>query len=225
MKKIFCEGIGDQIFIADFIEYHFDIIFQRDYNKKNDKIKVHNAEIEIISIDGCTKIREQIYKEQFIDNTEKGGVNIVVFDADYKDLGNGNNGFESCCQKLDDLKNDLKDESTFDYFLWPDNENDGYLEDVQRKMIPELKLPILSCMDSHFSCLDSLRNDNNLKVFTDKDKISIYLYYCQKDSRPSFVRYNEEEYWNLKVEENEPLLKFKNFLIEKLELIIQNELV
>ena len=94
MKKIFCEGIGDQIFIADFIEYHFDIIFQRDYNKKNDKIKVHNAEIEIISIDGCTKIREQIYKEQFIDNTEKGGVNIIIFDADYKDLGNGNNGFE-----------------------------------------------------------------------------------------------------------------------------------
>ena len=167
MKKIFFEGIGDQIFIADFIEYHFDIIFQRDYNKKNDKIRVHNAEIEIISIDGCSKIRKQIYKEQFIDNTEKGGVNIVVFDADYKNIGNGNNGFQSCCQKLDDLKKEL----TFEYFLWPNHENDGYLEDVQKNMIPKSKLPIINCMDSHFSCLDSLRGEHNLLEFGDKAKI------------------------------------------------------
>lgn len=30
MKKIFCEGISDQIFITDFIEDHFDIIFRRE---------------------------------------------------------------------------------------------------------------------------------------------------------------------------------------------------
>jgi len=208
MKKIFCEGIGDQIFIADFIEFHFDIIFERDYNKSKDKIRIYNKDVEIISIDGCTKIRDKVYKEQFIDNTEKGGLNIVIFDADYKDVGNGNNGFESCCQRLDDLKNELN----FDYFLWPDHENDGFLEDVQRKMIPESKLPILSCMESHFSCLDSLREEHNLLEFNDKAKISIYLYYCQKENKASLVRYNDTEYWDLSLEKNEFLNRFKLFL-------------
>jgi hypothetical protein len=214
MKKIFCEGISDQIFIADFIEYHFDIIFRREEITKNKKIRIYSKDVEIVSIDGCSKIHTELYKQQLIENTETGGLNVIVFDADYKDMSNGNNGYESCCQKLDNLKEEI----SFEYFLWPDNENDGYLEDVQKTMIPNMKKPILDCMDNHFSCLDSLRNEHKIKEFGDKDIILIYLHYCQKENKPSAVRYNDEEFWNLCAEENEPLKRFKKFLIEKLNL-------
>lgn len=206
MINIFCEGIGDQIFIADFIEFHFKITFVRK-NIKKDKIDISNNNISILSLDGCDKIHSQVNKDRFIDNTERGGHNFVVFDADY-DNRNGNNGFSNCCTMLDSLKKEI----SFEYFLWPDHDNDGYLEDVQRNMIPKDKFPILNCMDGHFLCLSALREEHNIREFDDKSKISIYLYYCQKDNTPTTIRYNDEKYWSLKIDGNVGLSKFHNFL-------------
>lgn len=210
MINIFCEGIGDQIFIADFIEFHFKITFVRK-NTKRDKIDISNDIISILSLDGCDKIHSQINKDRFIENTERGGNNFVVFDADYVNR-NGNNGFSNCCKMLDNLKKEI----SFEYFLWPDHNNDGYLEDVQRNMIPNDKLPILSCMDNHFLCLDALRKEHSIKAFDDKSKISIYLYYCEKDNTASTIRYNDERYWSLNIEKNVGLSRFYEFLLNHL---------
>lgn len=85
MLIIFCEGVTDQIFIADCIEKYFDIIFERKKNRKSDKkidIGFENK-IEIIEIGGCEKLSADIHVDRMKDNLSNEGANIVIFDADY----------------------------------------------------------------------------------------------------------------------------------------------
>src|SRR4051794_36754286 len=101
MKKIiiFCEGITDQVFIADCLEYFFGInIIKRANPKDKHKLKITlGQESEIIDIEGCSKLSNKFYLDLLKDNSEEGGVNIIIFDAD--SAGSGNNGFHSATQK------------------------------------------------------------------------------------------------------------------------------
>jgi hypothetical protein len=210
MIKIFCEGIGDQIFIADFIEAHFQIVFEREIKKKGIKVDIKNSKIEIIPIDGCANINKDFIKQQFVNNTEIGGYNILIFDADYTGIS-GNNGYENCITMIHNLRNHQTLPIVFEHFLWPNNKSDGVFENLLEKLIPVDKREVISCLESNSHCLNILKEKLEIRVPTIKEKLSSYLYLFNQPTNVHQRSYIND-CWHLRIEECEELLDFKNFL-------------
>ncbi len=212
--KIFCEGITDQVFIADCLEVFYGFISERENlnptSSKHDILKIKfNNDIEVIEVGGCDKLSVQLYSSMLEDNTADGGTNIVIFDADYEVKKNGNKGFESCIKKLEAIKSNKG--LVFDYYLWPNNKNDGIIEDLLRKLIPSKNECIYNCIDTHHACLESLQIPN-LKIAELKEKVGYYLYTVNKNSKPSHRDYKDSQYWNLDYNLIQDLTDFKAFL-------------
>lgn len=217
---IFCEGVTDQIFIADCLETFYNIPTVRQDIKKNDKkidieftYKGFNGQIR--EIGGCSKLSNPIHLDAMKDNLLMGGVNIVIFDADYTGQQNGNKGFNACKAKLDNLQtksSQAEEIVAFDYYIWPTNDNtDGVIENLLEKLIPDNKKPILDCISSHQLCLQSLKIDG-LEIADLKKTIGYYLFTCKEKSEPRSRNYKREDLWNLDYQKNDDLDKFKQFL-------------
>jgi hypothetical protein len=248
MKKIniFCEGITDQVFIADCLTTFLNIQVIREPKKdKKDKLDIffyefeENKEInkinveklhelkaknsnlfriygEIIEVGGCTNLTNDIYIQRLKENIETGFFNIVIFDADFPhdaegDIkGNGNKGIENCTQKLKDIKR--KHDVVFYYYLWPNNEHDGMIENLLHKLIPEDKMSIFNCIENFQECLKNSRIPS-LKIADLKDKIGYYLHTALQKSEPGKRDYCNTAYWNLNHNEIGDLTIFKDFLV------------
>lgn len=206
--SIFCEGVTDQLFLADFLESFYDIKLERVPNKS--KIKVFNKikEIEIVDVGGCTNLSNPLYLNTLKDNKDLSIQNIVIFDADITGQINGNKGFNACKQKLDNLRKNK--DVDFQYYIWPNNNDDGIIENLLKELIPKEKEKVYNCIESHQECLLSL-NDEKLKIADLKDKISYYLFTCKSDSRVKNRNYKDTDFWNLDLI-NTGLNKLKLFL-------------
>lgn len=212
--KIFCEGITDQVFIADCLEIFYGFtstrIIQKVSSSKQEKLEIKFPNnIEVIEVGGCGKLSNEIYSSILEDNTENGGVNIVVFDADYTERGNGNKGFALCGEKLNNIRRNKKID--FEHYLWPNNIDDGIIEDLLRKLIPANKEGIYNCIESHQTCLAGL-DIPNIKIAELKEKVGYYLYTVNKDSKPSSRDYKDGIYWDLNHNSIVDLANFKSFL-------------
>ena len=217
MKQIliFCEGVTDQVFIADCLESVFKAVTERNENKKNKKkleitFKHSNFKGKIIAVEGCSKLRTNAFLHaEMQDNKEEGGVNIVIFDADYTGKENGNKGVAACSQKLKSIIRSKNVE--FDYYIWPDNESDGEIETLLRTLIPSNKEPIFKCIEDHQACLKSL-DIINLKYADLKTKIGFYLYVSNEASEARKRNYTNPNFWNLTDKNNVGLKKFISFM-------------
>lgn len=212
--KIFCEGITDQVFIADCLEIFYTYTSIREKikgtSKNSDKLKIIiNDNIEVIEVGGCEKLSVDIYSSMLEDNVANGGVNIIVFDADYAGKINGNKGHELCVKKLEDIKRNKS--LVFEYYLWPNDKGDGIIEDLLRKLIPTDNECIYGCIEAHHLCLESLPI-TDLRVAELKEKVGYYLYTVNKASRPSCRDYKDSKFWNLDVGSVDDLANFKSFL-------------
>jgi hypothetical protein len=211
MKKvlIFCEGITDQVFISDCLEFFFGLNVTKTQNPKDrHKLKIFFGErCEIVDIEGCSKLSNKIHIDTLKDNTEEGGINIVIFDADC--LGSGNNGFDSANQKLLDIRK--QNNVVFDFYLWHNNDSDGEVEDLLRQMIPTENERIFNCIITHQECLVTIEN-SNIRIANLKEQLGYYLYTLSQDSHPSKRNYKDAMFWNLNHDQVPDLLKFKVFL-------------
>jgi predicted GTPase len=114
--KIFVEGIADVKFLRDYISHitpNFGIVKET-----------------IIDTGGWTSIDSQKEKGESIQNqmrqnTDNGGINLVVFDAD-KDFGTRKQEIEAWKSKYN---------LAFELFLLPNNQDIGALEDLLEKII------------------------------------------------------------------------------------------
>jgi len=212
MLKIFCEGIGDQVFIADFLEIHFGITFERVINDNgtNKSLSIKNKDIEIEPINGCKNIHQLVIKKKFIDNTEMGGTNILIFDADYEGI-NGNNGIVNCSVMIEALKVHPKYPIEFVHFLWPNNETDGLFENLLEKLIPGEKHQVIKCLESHHSCLGALKANLPIKVPGIKEKLNSYLHLFKQPTQLDKRTY-KNDFWHLDVSVCSELQIFKYFL-------------
>jgi len=118
--KIFVEGIADVKFLKDYI-YHLLPNFEL-------------ASEAVIDTGGWTNINSQKEKGESIQNqmrqnTDNGGHNVVIFDAD-KDFDNRN-------QEINAWKS--KYNLSFELFLFPDNHSVGALEDLLENIIDGCK--------------------------------------------------------------------------------------
>lgn len=213
--KIFCEGITDQVFIADCLEKFYNIKINKKVNSKDsNKWDISFGEhCEIVELGGCSKLSDKFYQDMFKDNSEEGGLNIIIFDADFspeaegEKRGTGNNGFENATKKLENFKKQF----AFDFYLWPNNKIDGEVENLLRKLIPNSKEGVIKCIESHQNCLKQSQIEN-LKIADLKDQVGYYLHTVSKKSLPRFRDYKDNEFWDLSPAICDDLNTFKNFL-------------
>lgn len=151
-------------------------------------------------------------------NTDVGGKNIVVFDAD---TPNNNGGFNKRQKELLDKGKDLGLE--FDLFLWPDNQHDGdvevLMESIARKdLYPE----IFDCFCKFEHCMSQRKNEKGEVFYSlPNRKGKLYTYFnslpISNTKKNKFGRgdwrWNDTDIWNLNAESLTPIKEFllRNF--------------
>ena len=156
--KLFVEGIADRKFLKDFISLKYNVLL---------------TDNQIIETGGWTKIHSDGYdgemiRNQMTQNSDNGGTNILIFDADsdYK-------------KRFRDIKEWKQSMSLdFDVFLWPNNSDKGDLETMLEKIINPINSPIFDCWEDYERCLLTKNIENRdipLTIPARKTKIYGYL--------------------------------------------------
>lgn len=157
----------------------------------------------IVPINGKDNLRNS--RNQFLQNTAEGGINLIVFDADSpENLGGYNRRKAEIQNKLLEFGIDSE------IFLFPDNHNDGdfesLLETVARRDLHE---PFFSCFNDYELCLgDKYVHPNR------KGKLHAYItsMHLSSEKRRNLGGGNwlfeDEEYWNLNADSLKPLKEF-----------------
>ena len=200
--RIFVEGDGDVKFISDYI-----------------KNILPNFAIEkntIVKTNGWTTINSEKddTREKFKSNTDNDGTNLIIFDAD-KD-------FSKRKQEIEDWKNKYK--LNFELFLFPNNSENGALEDLLENIIQEKNKPIFDCWDGFEKCVKGNETTIGKKLTIPAKKSKIYVY-CEtllgetkeqkelaKDPKRNYLN---KEHWNLDSDYLKPL---KEFLLKTLNI-------
>ncbi len=151
-------------------------------------------------------------------NTDAGGKNLVVFDADTAD---NNGGFEKRKAELLAKRDELG--LKFDLFLWPDNSRDGdvevLMEDIARiDLYPEL----FDCYSKYEHCISQRKNEEGDAFYhlpNRKNKLHTYFTSLpisqtkrDKAGRGAWL-WDDPNIWNLDADSLRPL---KEFLLKHL---------
>lgn len=195
--RIFVEGVADIEFLEDYLS-HLNI------DKKN---------FSIIETKGWTNLSAdngEMIRNQMIENSDDGGVNLLIFDAD--------DNFNDRLTSLNDIKS--KYFLQFEMFLWPNNLDSGDLESVLENIINPNNLPIFDCWNSYETCLKSKELvGRNVPLTTPAKKTKIYGYLeallgvsrkQKKKIKEDNRDYKNKDFWDLN---SEYLSALKNFLL------------
>ncbi len=150
---IFVEGDGDEIFIGKYLTF------------------LGLPNVEIVPTGGYTKLNEETVSNRFLANTDSGGINLLIFDADSQ---TNEGGFAIRKQYLESRKSAL--EINFEMFLFPNNQDDGDFENLLEKIINPENQFILNCFDAYTSCLES-SNHKSIDLRLPPTKSKIYAYW------------------------------------------------
>ena len=202
MIKIFVEGKGDKIFLKAYIEL-----------LRKDGYLNTTSSIEFIDLKGWTNIGT--VNNTFIENSDFGGINLVILDAD-----NQSNQGGYTKRRLDIQEIKSKNALTFDLFLFPNNETDGDFETLLETIINQKHKGLLKCFTAYEDCiakhnLPEAKTIYNLPIR--KSKIYSYIDAFPK-SRSEKEKFKQGEYffakpelWDLYSASLEPL---KSFLLK-----------
>lgn len=133
MKKILIYGEGqeDKIFLLDFIHFRFgDDEKYFEVEATHSKTKIHKVE------------------QQLRQNTDSGGINVIIFDAD--------DNFEKA--KNDILNEKQRMNLDLNIFLFPNNKDEGQFETLLMKICPPENLPFFDCWKQFYDCTNHLEN-------------------------------------------------------------------
>ncbi|AFC23551.1 DUF3226 domain-containing protein [Saprospira grandis] len=224
--KIFVEGQGELALFTQILEQRYKVVleaeetenkqhFSAEINTEDYSIElaVYNKELKSGGIDS-TKI-ESLMKH--IKNLEKIGYNCFVFiDADtpqHRPAGGAAARKEYMKGLLE--KYELKNTG---FFIVPDNEKDGNLEDVMQHCIAERGKPFFSCLSSYTDCIKNLEKENFPKEVEgqdlDKKKYEWYVYMMlghreggKKSASPN-RKYISDDIWDLDGLNDSPLVNY-----------------
>ena len=169
MKKslILVEGIADLVFIKDFIEVHFDYIYN-----SNEKIKENTTEINskkgngnlikifVLGSKEALKNENTSKKVTSEINKESYDYTVLILDAD--------ESVEASKELADNYVNDL---SLSNSFLFPDDENVGDLETILENI--QVDQNIADCWSNFENCIHG--KDVAYTIPAKKSKIHTYL--------------------------------------------------
>jgi hypothetical protein len=215
--QIFVEGDADVKFLSDYIVHILS----------NTAVEMRKEKVADISIDGAHKIKIQGLNgwtdvhnvhNQFIENTDNDGVNLIVFDADFIETAGG---FDKRKREIEDKIKGL----SYEIFLFPNNRDDGALEDLLENIINEINKPIFDCWSKFEHCLREYASREIKKELitpAKKSKIHVYLETLSEKSsrkkkkiREPYRNYRNAAHWNLDADYLNPL---KDFLLQHLQI-------
>ncbi|HKK76873.1 MAG TPA: DUF3226 domain-containing protein [Saprospiraceae bacterium] len=197
MTRIFVEGKEDKHFIEKYLEFLSE--------------KIELTAFEIIPIGGWTKLH--LVKNKFKENSDSGGKNLLIFDAD---TDNNGGGLKKRLSELNTEKSKLDIE--FEAFLLPNNAIDGDFELLLEKIINSDHAILLECYTKYEDCLSSslINSEGTLRYNLPIRKAKIYSYVDafpkSRKEQEAFKKgnffYENPDIWNLECEFLEPLKKF-----------------
>ena len=205
MKKrfrIFVEGDADKKFISDYFHH----LFEEDAPQHSIN---HTGDLKGEKTGGYKKLSDEINIREMRINTDRGGVNIVIFDAD-KDI-------RSRRKELLAIQQEFSVE--FELFLLPNDKDAGALEDLLERIINPNNQPVMDCWQVYEDELGKVRiptkTPPTLTLPAKKTKIYGYLEALlgesntQKEMIKEVKRnYEDTRHWNLDAEYLEPLKGF-----------------
>ncbi|MCR9253574.1 MAG: hypothetical protein NXI20_24375 [bacterium] len=215
--NIYVEGKGDILFIGQFLEKHFSLNFNYQLNTFEASSIENEPKINIRVLDSSDsnggidskKLRNLLDEIKNV-NIPLGIENIILLDADTEDHSNPPGGYSSRSEYLQLMQEEVE----FEYFLMPNNQDDGNLENLLHHLISNGGKSFYECLDNYINCLRAIQNEtsaNGVLEISDfnKQKIEWYVYLMGgKAMRSSNRNYLDEEFWNLDSEALDPLKSF-----------------
>ena len=209
MVKIYIEGKNKKVPESEFLHAILD------------QIGVSNEKYEFVHTNGYTSLLDAangVNVEIMRANSDSGGKNLVVFDAD---TATNSGGFEKRQKEL--LEKGKALGLNFELFLWPDNRNDGdvevLMESIARKdLYPEF----FDCFSKYEHCISQRKNDKGEPFYTTPNrKGKLHSYFNSlpisntKKSKfgSSIWRWTDASIWNLDADSLRPI---KEFLLKHL---------
>ena len=198
--QIIVEGDADKKFFEDYYHHVFGE-------------KAPKGSITHPGKDGDTGGYQKLKSEDAIgvmrQNTDMGGINLVIFDAD--------EDTESRRAELLAIKEEFGVE--FELFLLPNNKDAGALEDLLENIINPNNQPVMVCWQTYEEKLREVRIPSKtpptLTIPAKKTKIYAYLETLLGKSRSQKKlikdanrNYKNTQHWNLDAEYLEPLKEF-----------------
>lgn len=151
--------------------------------------------------------------QKFKENTDRGGTNVIIFDADSPE---NNGGFGSRKKYIEDKLKELSIES--EVFLFPNNHDDGDLEFLLEQIINKEHRCLLECFEWYEKCVGGHCDKNGNPIYvTPNRKAKIYAYIesfkKSKSEREKFKNgkeffFDNPKYWDLKSGYLNPLKDF-----------------
>lgn len=208
------EGTADQKFLADVLKHWFNLSCSKKYIYRDE---ANQIVVKIQNLGGKNKFLADEISSLFAQNNLQGIKNVVILDADR---------FEVQCEHVENMKIELG--IPFPYYLLPDHQNDGELENLLESIIHTQNKNIFECWDSYEACLkqhdNPTRPGNKYTIPAKKSKIYSYLEVLlgetdaekelAKDPKRDFTNAN---HWQLD-HTTEPLKPLYDFLKTELEL-------
>ncbi len=177
-----------------------------------------SLDYNINAVNGWTNLIEPTNVMIMQANSEEGGKNLVVFDADSKENGGG---YEIRLKVLKDKLTENLCEA--DIFLWPDNQSDGTVEDLMLDIArKDLHRVFFDCFEDYETCLKGVKDtkgeavyhcpDLKAKAFTVISSMPLSNTQRRHLGRGEWM-FNNPNYWDLG---NKRLESIVNFLRNKL---------
>ncbi len=196
--RIFVEGIADFKLLKDLLllKYGNSLIM--------DEIVVTKGWTNLLS----EKSEGELLKNKMKQNSDDGGHNLLIFDAD--------ENFKNRFNEIKEWKEN--NELSFETFLLPNNSDSGDLETLLENIINKKNLPIFKCWEGYENCLSSITINGQKKLLTipaKKSKIYGYLEALLGSSKSQKKLLKEEkrdytnpDHWDLDSEYLNNLTKF-----------------
>ena len=188
---ILVEGVADEVFMKAYIK----------------KIGLEQYPITIKRCEGYTNLQTSAYINELQKNIDKGGKNLVVFDAD--------NDCESRRKELMDIRTKVD----FELFLLPNDSDSGAIENLLEKIINPVNQCILDCWNKYeknlSECVIPWKVPQTPTTPAFKTKIYGYLEALTGTTKEEKKKIKEKErdyldrnLWNLDSDYLNPLKKF-----------------
>ncbi len=204
MVKIYIEGKNKKVPESEFLRAILD------------HIGIPGEKYEFVHTNGYTSLLDAangVNVEIMRANSDSGGKNLVVFDADTM-LNNG--GFEKRQKEL--LEKGKALGLSFELFLWPNNGKDGdvevLMESIARKdLYPEF----FDCFSKYEHCISQRKNDKGEPFYTTPNrKGKLHTYFnslpisnIKKSKFGCGVwRWTDASIWNLDADSLRPIKEF-----------------
>lgn len=140
--------------------------------------------------------------------TDDGGINLVIFDAD-----------DDCKIRRTELLDwKRRTQTNFELFLFPNNKDEGELENLLEQIINPENKQIMECWDNYEQSLKEIhlpwRNGIPLTIPAKKPEYTLTLKHCwvhqgrKKKNKRKNRDYQNKKHWNLNAEALSELTKF-----------------